>query len=81
MKEKYLIKSVEIKNKINKDLNNENVPYITIKTLLQYEYSFLEIIKVIVDFNTNEANKVLNNIKSMVNKCLTKFNIFDKFIE
>ena len=81
LKGKYLIKSVEIKNKINKDLNNGNVPYITIETLLQYEYRFLEKIKVIVDFNTNEANKVLNNIKSMVNKCLTKFNIFDKFIE
>jgi len=23
----------------------------------------------------------LNNIKSMVNKCLTKFDVFDKFIE
>ena len=81
LKGKYLIKSVELKNKINKDLNDGNVPYITIETLLQYEANFLDKIKVIVDFNNNEAKKLLNNIKSMVNKCLTKFDVFDKFIE
>ena len=81
LKGKYLIKSVELKNKINKDLNEGKVPYITIETLLQYEYKFLEKIKVIVDFNNNEANKILNKIKSMVNNCLAKFDIFDKFIE
>jgi len=81
LKGKYLIKSVELKKKIEKDLNEGNVPYITIDTLLQYEYQFLEKIKVLVDFNTNEANKILNKIKSMVNKCLSKFEVFDKFIE
>ena len=81
LKGKYLIKSVELKKKIEKDLNEGNVPYITIDTLLQYENQFLEKIKVLVDFNNNEANKILNKIKSMVNKCLTKFEIFDKFIE
>ena len=81
LKGKYLIKSVELKNKINKDLNDGNVPYITIETLLQYEANFLDKIKVIVDFNNNEAKKLLNNIKSMVKKCLTKFDVFDKFIE
>jgi hypothetical protein len=55
LKGKYLIKSVELKNKINKDLNDGNVPYITIETLLQYEANFLDKIKVIVDFNNNEA--------------------------
>ena len=77
----YLIKSVELKTKIEKDLNEGKVPYKTVETILQYEPQFLEKIKVIVNFNTNEANKIINKIKSMVDKCLVKFKQFDKFIE
>ena len=81
LKGNYLIKIVQLKAKIKKDLNEGNVPYTVIETLLQYENQFLEKIEVIVDFDIKEANKIMNKIKSMVDKCLTKFNIFDKFIE
>ena len=81
LKGKYLIKNVELKTKINKDLNEGKVPYAIIEKMLQYEYGFLEKIKVIVDFKNNEAKKIMDKIKEMVNKCLIKFDIFDKFIE
>ena len=52
-----MIKNVELKTKINKDLNEGKVPYAIIEKMLQYEYGFLEKIKVIVDFKNNEAKK------------------------
>ena len=58
-----MIKNVELKTKINKDLNEGKVPYAIIEKMLQYEYGFLEKIKVIVDFKNNEAKKIMDKIK------------------
>ena len=78
---KYLIETINLKNKIFKDLNSGQVIYEIIENLLENENSFYNKIKVLTDFNDKEAKKLLDKIKDFVKQSQAKFDIFDIIID
>ena len=78
---KYLIETINLKNKIFKDLNSGQVIYEIIENLLENENSFYNKIKVLTDFNDKEAKKLLDKIKDFVKQSQAKFDIFDTIID
>ena len=78
----YLIKSVEIKSKIEQDLINCTIEYEKLKLLItsKNKEDFFKRIRVIIE-KENEAIKVINNLETNLQKCRNKFKLFTKMDE